>query len=99
MVKDMSLVEHRWCLTLKLLNRWYEASIIAQDHFSLQTTGGRICIVTHNMANYKVILSYLSEYNLHHFTFYPQSDKPIKAAICHKISLSPFRSWAMMSSV
>jgi len=33
------------------------------------------------MADKKVILSYLSEHNLHHFTFYPQSDKPIKAVI------------------
>jgi len=35
------------------------------------------------MVVYKAILSYLSEHNLHRFTFYPQSDKPIKAAVHH----------------
>jgi hypothetical protein len=35
------------------------------------------------MADYKVILSYLSEHNLHYFTFYTQSDKPVKPAIRH----------------
>jgi hypothetical protein len=41
---------------------------IAKDQFSLRTTGAGIHIVTHCMANYKVILSYLSEHNFHHFT-------------------------------
>jgi len=35
------------------------------------------------MAEYQAILSYVSKYILHHFTFYPQCDKPIKAAIRH----------------
>jgi len=30
------------------------------------------------MTDYKAILFYLSEQNFHHFTFHPQSDKPIK---------------------
>jgi len=35
------------------------------------------------MDDYKTIQSYLSGHNLHHFTFDPQSDKPIKTVICH----------------
>jgi len=38
--------------------------------FSGRTTGTGIRIVTHRMANYKVILFYLAEHNLHLFTFY-----------------------------
>jgi hypothetical protein len=60
-----------------------DIKLISQDHFSLRTTGSGIRIVTHCMADCKAILSYLPEHNLHHLTFYPQSDKPIKAAVRH----------------
>lgn len=66
----------------------------------LRTTRDEIHITTHCM----VILPYFYEHNLHYFTLYLKSDKPIKAVICHlpiniscRISLLPFRSWAMMS--
>lgn len=55
----------------------------AKDKFLLQAIGVGICIVTYCVATYKAILSYLSEHSLHHFTFYPKSNKPIKAVICH----------------
>jgi hypothetical protein len=35
------------------------------------------------MADYNVLLPQPSEYNLHHFTFYPQSDNPVKAVTRH----------------
>jgi len=57
------------------------------------------------MADYKATLSYLSEHNLRHFSFYPQSDKPIKAVLRHvPINTSPqeitlaIQSLAMMPS-
>jgi len=43
---------------------------IAHDQISLRTTGAGILIVTHCVA-----LSYLSEHNLDHLTFYPQSEQ------------------------
>jgi hypothetical protein len=33
--------------------------------------------VTHGMADYKAMLSYLIQQNLHHFTFYLKSDKSV----------------------
>jgi len=45
--------------------------------------GTGISIVTHCIIDYKAILSYLYEQDLNHFTFYPRSDKPIKAVLLH----------------
>jgi len=58
------------------------------------------------MADYKAILPYLSKHNLHNFTFYLQSYKPIKAVVCHipintssqDITLA-HQSWAMLSQM
>jgi len=54
---------------------------ITKDQFSLWTMGAGICIISHCVAKYKPILSYLSEYNLHHFTFSSKTDELIKAVI------------------
>jgi hypothetical protein len=35
------------------------------------------------MADYSAMNSYLEQYNLNYFTFSPNSEKPIKAVICH----------------
>jgi hypothetical protein len=45
--------------------------LIVKDEVSLQTTGSRLHIITHCMADYTAILSYLPEHNFHHFTFVP----------------------------
>jgi len=55
----------------------------AQDHISLRTTGPGILILSNCLTDYRLILFYLSDHNFHHFTFYPQSDKPINAVILH----------------
>jgi hypothetical protein len=36
-----------------------------------------------NRADYLAIISYLEKNNLHYFNFSPNSEKPIKAVICH----------------
>jgi hypothetical protein len=43
---------------------------IPKNQFSLRTTGDGTRIVIYYMADYKAILSYLFDHNLHHFTFY-----------------------------
>jgi hypothetical protein len=62
---------------VKFISFQQDVKPIAQDYFSLMTTGVRIHIITHCMANYKALL----EYNLHHFAFNPQFYKPIRAAL------------------
>jgi len=54
--------------------------IIAQDHYSLRIIGAGIRIVTHCMADCKVIIYHFPEHNLRHFTFYLQSEQPIKGS-------------------
>jgi hypothetical protein len=41
------------------------------------------CIITKETADYSAIKSYLEKNNLQYFTFSPNSEKPIKAVICH----------------
>jgi hypothetical protein len=40
-------------------------------------------IITKEMADYSAIHSYLETHKLPYFTFFPKSQKPIKAVICH----------------
>lgn len=54
---------------------------IEMYQFSLRATGVGIRTLIHCMVDYKAILSYLSEHNLHHFTFYPKCEKPVRAII------------------
>jgi len=57
--------------------------LILRAQFSLRIKAAGIRIVTHCIAGYKAILSYLAEHNPCHFTFFPKCDKPIKVVIGH----------------
>jgi hypothetical protein len=49
--------------------------------FEFKNTGNRTHIITKAMADYSAMKSYLEKNNLHYFTFFPNSEKPIEAAI------------------
>jgi hypothetical protein len=46
-------------------------------------------IVTKNMVDYQSVKTYFESYNLSYYTFYPKSEKPIKAVIRHLPVITP----------
>jgi hypothetical protein len=60
---------------------------ILKDHvkgeYNFRNTGNGTHIITKEMVYYSAMKSYLEKNNVHYFTFSPNSEKPIKAVICH----------------
>jgi hypothetical protein len=54
-----------------------------KKEYKFQNTQNRTCIITKEMAAYSAMKSYMVKNNLHSFTFSPNTEKPIKAVICH----------------
>jgi hypothetical protein len=56
---------------------------IATGNFQFHNTRSGTRIVTKEMAYFSAFKNYLENNNLSYFTFIPNSEKPIKAVICH----------------
>jgi hypothetical protein len=61
----------------KRLNR------VVKEEFEFRTTRNGTKIITRGMVDFLGVKSYLETNNLSYFTFYPKSEKPTKAVICH----------------
>jgi hypothetical protein len=62
---------------------------IVTGNFEFRNTRSGTGIVTKEMADFLAIRKHLDNNNLSYFTFFPKSEKPIKAVICHLPSNTP----------
>jgi hypothetical protein len=56
---------------------------MSKGEYEFRNTRNVICIITKEMVNYFAMKSYRKKNNLKYFPFSPNSEKPIRAAICH----------------
>jgi hypothetical protein len=54
-----------------------------QTSFKFQNTMSGIRVLTKDITDYQAVKARFEMNNQHYFTFYPKSEKPLKAAICH----------------
>jgi hypothetical protein len=54
-----------------------------KGEYEFRNTGNGTRIIKKEMADYLAMKDYLEKHNLHYFIFSPNSEKPIKAVICH----------------
>jgi hypothetical protein len=62
---------------------------IVTCNFEFRNTRSGTRIVTKEMADFSAIRKYLDKNNRSYFTFYPKSEKPIKAVVRHLPSNTP----------
>jgi hypothetical protein len=56
---------------------------MAKQIFVFCTTRNGTRIITKDMVDYQSVKAHFETNNLSYYTFYPKSQKPIKAVICH----------------
>jgi hypothetical protein len=56
---------------------------LVKGNFEFRNTKSGTRIICREMSDYSVIRTYLDSKNLNYYTFYPKSEKPIKAVIRH----------------
>jgi hypothetical protein len=69
--------------TVNLLQLQKLIKSVVKENFEFQNTGNGTRIITKTLGDFPAVKSYLETHNLHYFTFYPKSLKPIKAVIRH----------------
>jgi hypothetical protein len=62
---------------------------IVTGNFEFRNTRSGTRIVTKEMADFSAIRKHLEKNNLPYFTFFPKSENPIKAVICHLPTNTP----------
>jgi hypothetical protein len=56
---------------------------VAKQSFEFRNTRNGTRVVTKDMVDYQVVKSYFDKNSLSCYTFYPKSEKPIKAVLRH----------------
>jgi hypothetical protein len=56
---------------------------VVKKNFEYRNTRNGTRVITKTLGDFAAVKSYLETYNLHYFTFYPKSLKPIKVVIRH----------------
>jgi hypothetical protein len=62
---------------------------VAQRSFEFHNTRNGTRIVTKDMVDYQAVKSYFDKNSLSYYTFYPKSEKPIKAVLRHLPNKTP----------
>jgi hypothetical protein len=62
---------------------------VARQSFEFHNTRSRTRVVTKDMVDYQAIKSHFEQNSLTYFTFFPKSDKPVKAVLRHLPSNTP----------
>jgi hypothetical protein len=60
-----------------------------KGNFEFRTSKNRARVVTRGMADFSAIKAYFANENLSFYTFFPKSQKPVKAVIRHLPSVTP----------
>jgi hypothetical protein len=61
----------------------------ARQNFELRNTRNGTRVVTKDMLDYQAVKEYLNQNSLTNFTFFPKSEKPVKAVLRHIPSNTP----------
>jgi hypothetical protein len=69
--------------TVKLIQLQKQLKNVLKEDFEFRTTRNRTRIVTRGMVDFLGVKSHLENHNLAFFTFFPKSEKPMKAVIQH----------------
>jgi hypothetical protein len=69
--------------TVNLLQLQKHIKSVVKENFEFRNTRNGSRIITKTLGDFAAVKSYLETHNLHYFTFYPKSLKPIKALIRH----------------
>jgi hypothetical protein len=56
---------------------------VARPSFELHNTRSGTRVVTKDMVDYQAFKEYFNQKSLAYFTFFPKSEKPVKAVLCH----------------
>jgi hypothetical protein len=56
---------------------------VARQSFELRNTRSGTRVVTKDMVDYKAVKEYFNQNSLAYFTFFPKSEKPVKAVLRH----------------
>jgi hypothetical protein len=75
--------------TVNLMSPQKELKVLLKDSFEFRNTKAITGIVSREMADYSAIRHYLDCQHLNYFTFFPKSEKPIKAVIRHLLADTP----------
>jgi hypothetical protein len=74
---------------VNLIKLQKELKSVAKQSFELRNTKSGTRVVTKDMVDYQSAKSHFQTHNLSFFTFYPKSEKPIKAVIRHLPAITP----------
>jgi hypothetical protein len=62
---------------------------VARQSFELHNTRSGTIVVTKDMVDYQAVMEYFNQNSLTYFTFFPKSEKPVKAVLRHHPSNYP----------
>jgi hypothetical protein len=66
-----------------------QLKVVTRENFELRNTRNGTRVVTKDMVDYLAVKAYFEQHFLSYFTFYPKSEKPIKAVLRHLPSNTP----------
>jgi hypothetical protein len=56
---------------------------VVSENFEFRSTRNGTRVITRNLADFQSVKSHFDSQNLSYYTFFPKSEKPIKAVIRH----------------
>jgi hypothetical protein len=56
---------------------------VVSENFKFRSTRNGTRVITRSMADFQSVKSHFYSQNLSYYSFFPKSEKPIKAVICH----------------
>jgi hypothetical protein len=62
---------------------------VVKEDFEFRNTINETRIITRGMMDFLAVKSHFKKNSLFYFTFYPKSEKPMKAVICHLLQNTP----------
>jgi hypothetical protein len=69
--------------TVNLIQLQEQLKGVAKDNFEIRNTRNGTWVLTKDMVDYQAVKNYFDTQSLPYFTFFPKSQKPIKAVIRH----------------
>jgi hypothetical protein len=69
--------------TTNLIQLQKQLKIVIKENFEFRSTRNGTRVITRNKADFQSVKFHLHAHNLFYFSFYPKSEKPMKAVIRH----------------
>jgi hypothetical protein len=75
--------------TTNLIQLKKELKIVVKENFEFRCTRNGTRVITRSMADFQSVKSHFDAHNLSYYSFYPKSEKPMKAVIRHLPHITP----------